>query len=471
MNTSIIDEANSELTPDFFSNVASQFGADATAIQTAMHGALPTVLGRLIQRASEPGGISSVMDLIAQVTTPDRTAGEVIEPARGILDRLAGVAAGKADSFEHLLATGSDAVSSLFGSNAGAVTNALATYGGLLATSASSVLSMAAGVVLGVLGRQMATDADGPIGLVGLLNSQNSVVQQAMPAGLGSALALIPGFDIPGTRLVGAAVTAPSAATPESPMAGPTPVTTEGQYSDYTDPVNANAANRWLPWLLLALGTVALFFIVRSCRSEGTSNAEASGVSLTDSTTAMAGTNPALNAQVDSLGAMAAKAGAAVSEGVADLGAFFKRKLPSGVELTIPENGIENNLVGFVEDAGKPVDKTTWFNFDRLLFDTGKATLRPASQEQLSNIANILKAYPNVAIKLGGYTDNTGNPQANQKLSADRASTVQNELIRLGIDPTRLASEGYGEQFPVAPNDTDAGRAQNRRIAIRVTKK
>jgi len=76
-----------------------------------------------------------------------------------------------------------------------------------------------------------------------------------------------------------------------------------------------------------------------------------------------------------------------------------------------------------------------------------------------------------VAIKLGGYTDNTGNPQANQKLSADRANTVMNELIRLGIDPARLAAEGYGEQFPVAPNDTEAGRAQNRRIAVRVTKK
>ena len=49
-------------------------------------------------------------------------------------------------------------------------------------------------------------------------------------------------------------------------------------------------------------------------------------------------------------------------------GAFFKRKLPNGVELNIPENGIENKLIAFIEDANKPVDKETWFDFDRLLF-------------------------------------------------------------------------------------------------------
>ena len=56
---------------------------------------------------------------------------------------------------------------------------------------------------------------------------------------------------------------------------------------------------------------------------------------------------------------------------------------------------------------------TTWFDFDRLLFDTGQATLQPASQDQLTDIADILKAYPQVKIRIGGYTDNTGDPAAN----------------------------------------------------------
>ena len=106
-----------------------------------------------------------------------------------------------------------------------------------------------------------------------------------------------------------------------------------------------------------------------------------------------------------------------------------------------------------------------------MLFDTGKATLRPESQPQLENIVAILKAFPNAALKLGGYTDNTGNAAANLKLSDARAKSVMTSLVELGGDKNRLAAEGYGDQFPVASNETPEGRAQNRRIAVRVTKK
>jgi outer membrane protein OmpA-like peptidoglycan-associated protein len=153
------------------------------------------------------------------------------------------------------------------------------------------------------------------------------------------------------------------------------------------------------------------------------------------------------------------------------LGAFFKRKLPDGVELNIPENGIENKLIAFIEDSSKPVDKETWFDFDRLLFATGSATLEPSSTEQLQNVAAILKAYPNVHLRIGGYTDNTGDAAANMKLSQERASSVLAQLVSLGVDPSRLDAKGYGEEHPVADNATEAGRAQNRRISVRVTQK
>jgi outer membrane protein OmpA-like peptidoglycan-associated protein len=117
------------------------------------------------------------------------------------------------------------------------------------------------------------------------------------------------------------------------------------------------------------------------------------------------------------------------------------------------------------------VDDTTWFNFDRLLFDTGQATLQPSSEEQLNNIAEILKAYPNVHMKLGGYTDNTGDPAANKVLSEARAKNVMDALVAKGVDTSRLESEGYGDQHPVGDNSTEEGRAQNRRIALRVTQK
>jgi outer membrane protein OmpA-like peptidoglycan-associated protein len=154
-----------------------------------------------------------------------------------------------------------------------------------------------------------------------------------------------------------------------------------------------------------------------------------------------------------------------------DISDFVTRTLPSGLSLSIPENGMEARLLVFVQDPTKTVDQVTWFDFDRLLFNTDSATLRPESQEQLGNIAAILKAYPNVSIKVGGYTDNTGDSRHNLELSQDRANVVVSELVALGISPNRLEAQGYGDQFPVGDNSTPEGRAKNRRISMRVTQK
>lgn len=155
-----------------------------------------------------------------------------------------------------------------------------------------------------------------------------------------------------------------------------------------------------------------------------------------------------------------------------DPGAMGKLKLADGNEITVGGNSAERKLFDFITDAGKPVDKNTWFTMDRLYFETGKTTLKPVSREQLKNIAAILKAYPAVELKLGGYTDNTGDSAANLKLSAGRAIVAKDELVKLGADDKRLAAEGYGAQFPVCPeNNTKECKAQNRRIDIRVSKK
>jgi len=152
-------------------------------------------------------------------------------------------------------------------------------------------------------------------------------------------------------------------------------------------------------------------------------------------------------------------------------GKFLSVKLPGGVDLNVPELGVEKKLIGFLEDAGRPVDKMTWFTFDRLEFETGSATLKSSSAEQLKNIAAILKAYPKVALKIGGYTDNVGDPVANVRLSRARAENTVKELVGLGVDAKRLEAEGYGDRYPVASNSTEEGRQRNRRIDLRVTAK
>lgn len=157
---------------------------------------------------------------------------------------------------------------------------------------------------------------------------------------------------------------------------------------------------------------------------------------------------------------------------VYDLGAIGKLKLADGNEITVGGNSAEKKLVDFITDANKAIDKTTWYTMDRLYFETGKTTLKVNSQEQLKNIAAILKAYPTVELKLGGYTDNSGDSATNVKLSNDRATVAKDELIKLGVAAARLGAEGYGAQFPVCEaNDTKECKAQNRRIDVRVTKK
>jgi outer membrane protein OmpA-like peptidoglycan-associated protein len=154
-----------------------------------------------------------------------------------------------------------------------------------------------------------------------------------------------------------------------------------------------------------------------------------------------------------------------------NLGNYVPRTLVDGTVVTVPERGVENRLLAFIVDTSRPVDTTTWFDFDRLLFDTNSATLRPESQAQLRDVAAILKAYPNTHVKIGGYTDNVGSPAANQTLSQERADNVRTELVGMGIDGDRLTSEGYGEEHAVADNSTESGRAMNRRISMLITEK
>lgn len=151
----------------------------------------------------------------------------------------------------------------------------------------------------------------------------------------------------------------------------------------------------------------------------------------------------------------------------------FEAKLSTGVEIKGNAAGLETGLIGFLQDANRPVDKTTWFDFDRLVFQTGSAELDAAkSKAQLDNLVAILAAFPTVKLKIGGYTDNTGSPAGNKTLSAARAEHVKTALVAGGVKIERLESEGYGSDFPIcAANDTDECKAKNRRISVRVTAK
>ena len=155
---------------------------------------------------------------------------------------------------------------------------------------------------------------------------------------------------------------------------------------------------------------------------------------------------------------------------------YLSSTLPGGFQISYAAAGIEGKLLAFILDPSQSADNDVWFNFDRLLFEKDATTVKSESRNQLRNIAEIMKAYPSVGIRVGGYTDSSGDPAANLKLSRDQANSVRQELIGLGIAAERLTTEGYVEehqkhQHLVADNAGKEGRAQNLRVALRVTQK
>ena len=97
-------------------------------------------------------------------------------------------------------------------------------------------------------------------------------------------------------------------------------------------------------------------------------------------------------------------------------------------------------------------------------FDVGKATLKPESMGIINTIAEMMEDHPELNFSIEGHTDKDGDFDLNQNLSEERAKTVMNQLVSMGINSNRLASKGFGESKPVNSNDTPEGKAANRRV-------
>jgi outer membrane protein OmpA-like peptidoglycan-associated protein len=105
-----------------------------------------------------------------------------------------------------------------------------------------------------------------------------------------------------------------------------------------------------------------------------------------------------------------------------------------------------------------------------VLFESGSAKLNPSSYKSLDELAAFMKRKTDMEIEIAGHTDNVGNESNNLVLSQKRSESVRNYLISKGISPTRLVAKGYGQSEPVADNDSDGGRRQNRRTEVRIIK-
>lgn len=393
-----------QLTSSIVSKIGSFLGESTENTSSALGSALPAILGGVMQKASTTQGAS---DLVNTIKTGGYD-GSVLENLGGLLND-----AKRTSTLESL---GSGFLGNIFGDKLDALSGFISKASGIKTGSASSLLSLAAPILMNVLGKQVTSQNMSTSGLASLLMSQKDAVKAALPAGIGNVLKVDGLGDFLGNQKA----------------------TVTNTFEAETN----NKTNSWLPWLLLGGLLLGALYYWKSCR-----NVETSAVENTTT-----------------------EAIATVDSAATDVVSSLKKTLSTGVELNFGEKSIENELISFIEDKSKPVDKTTWFNFRNLKFKTGSAVIDSTSMNEVRNIAEILKAYP-IDLKIAGYTDNVGKEASNQKLSANRATSVVNALVAMGIDAKRLAPEGYGSQFPVASNDTEEGKAQNRRIAVRVTKK
>jgi len=124
----------------------------------------------------------------------------------------------------------------------------------------------------------------------------------------------------------------------------------------------------------------------------------------------------------------------------------------------------ERNTTDFADAVSKAIEETGKFVTNNILFETGKATLKPESMEEIQKVAEYMKKNPTARFEVQGHTDNQGSDAVNDPLSQQRAEAVVAALEKEGVDPFNLRPVGKGSHEPVADNSTEEGRAKNRRV-------
>lgn len=196
--------------------------------------------------------------------------------------------------------------------------------------------------------------------------------------------------------------------------------------------VGPEKKTNWLPWILLALGLLALLFGLRRCSEDKTARVAAVPATTTTTTT----TETAVPA--------APVATAPVDTAVV---------VPAGT------SGVGTYLAGT-----EALPRT--FVFEKLNFDTNKSEIRAADRDELSALSAALKQYPNSRVRIVGYADARGGAGANADLGKQRADSVKAALVADGIAADRLETASGGETNPVDTNATASGQAENRRTEL-----
>lgn len=441
------------LTPALMQNAAAWLGESESGISKALSAIFPVVTATILTKAdgrSFTDALSSMLaspNLDAVVTLSDVSTRFNAHNANGPTREL-----------------GASLLSALFGDKQQALGQAISQHAGIGIGSVGKLLGASAPVVLALLSNESKAGSLGA--LMALLAGQKAALVASIPGGIAAAA----GLSGAGAANAASSFSANSRVEAKS---GGFPL--------------------WLIPLIALIGIVLWWFLKADRAPEPSAEPNANPPVVKAQSLAPASQPPAVEpvapepepepANTNALPALETavvdvplsvttdSTKAATSTQAIDPATFIDRTLPENMKIKISSTGAEVKLLGFIEDATQVVEKDTWFELDRILFDSDTASLRAESSAQIGNIATILKAFPNVQLKIGGYTDNSGDALNNLKLSIERANSVMNAVAALGIDAVRLKAEGYGPEHPVADNTTVENRQKNRRVSVQVTAK
>lgn len=439
MSVNLLDLAQGYMTDAIVGKAASFLGESSKVTKSGMDHVLPALLGGIMNKAGTPSGASELFNMVNRS-----------EFGGSFLDNIGNQIGGSNNSMSDL---SGNLLSSLFGNKQSGITDLIGSAVGSKSGTSSALMKFGLPLLFGVIKRSVGKK--GIKGLLGLLGGQKDHLKKASPSGF---------MDKIMGSLGGGSL---------DDLTDNFSAQTRETVSDIKDNVEKGVkkdSNNWLKYIIIAALALLAFYLWKNYAGDTTKVEENVESVVTDVKDNIIESTSNIIDDADALYDAGKDLVGKTIKGFENLGEFVKIELTNGTELIVPSKGLEYQLINFIK-GDKAIDKTTWFDMRRLLFKTGLADLDNRSMDQIKNLENILKAYPNVEIKIGGYTDNTGDAAVNKTLSANRATAVMEELIKLGVDPNRLSAEGYGIDHPIADNSTDAGRALNRRVAVRVTKK
>lgn len=421
MSVNVIDFIQNKLSGEFAVQAASAYGTSEGGIKKAVNAGIPTILAGLLGKSETADGANTVHKLATEAA------------GGGILDNLRSLLTSNTNPVVTNIMT---VLNRLFGERWGAMASMTADYAGVKQNISSDLLAVLAPVVLAVLGKKVKDENLSASGLAGWLLGQKDHIVAAVPSGFNLAGAL--GLSSLGSLGLGAVNMSSGVRKPSDSTVS----ATAGH--------SKSNGNRWLfPLLVLAaLCVLAWYFINSKKNTDTTVVVDTTLVSEPIVTATTTTTTQTLSEVI----------------------------LPNGTKLQAYPGGIEDRLIRFIQsdeykNATDEQLKNSWFNFDDLNFEFGTAALTAASQRQLENITAILKAFPDVKIKIGGYTDKKGDDAANKKLSDSRAKEIRKALKNAGVGAQVPEAEGYGEEFAtIDENASDEERATDRKTAVRLLK-